>query len=332
MPARLRLRAVPVAARLCRPLSGGPRTALSDGADAAAKPSGAAAAAATAALPQRMAVAFTCGPCGARVEKGFSRSSYERGVVIVRCPGCQELHMIADNEGRLGDRFNIEQAGAVRRTAAEGDTEAGREALERFARAAEAAADARQFARTLLKQKPERAADLLRAGWHAGSRGGVRVGDRVGAAILKPFSARFPGALSESDLLSAGAVEAAESLGVLNVEWLPGRVDGVSGARRAVPDAAATADELRETFAPLGFDDAAALALAAGYHGAAREGAAGEVTVGALDELYAAEEMPEAAAALREGGDGALRAAFGAAFSQLQATTLPDTLFVAAAK
>jgi protein import protein ZIM17 len=46
-----------------------------------------------------MAIAFTCNRCQSRSVKAFSRSAYERGVVVVQCPGCQARHLIADNLG-----------------------------------------------------------------------------------------------------------------------------------------------------------------------------------------------------------------------------------------
>lgn len=39
----------------------------------------------------------------------MSRQAYEKGVVLIRCPGCQNLHLIADNLGYFGDNTNIEQ-------------------------------------------------------------------------------------------------------------------------------------------------------------------------------------------------------------------------------
>ena len=38
-------------------------------------------------LQPRLAIAFTCGVCGARNLKMFSRRSYEHGVVVIRCDG-----------------------------------------------------------------------------------------------------------------------------------------------------------------------------------------------------------------------------------------------------
>jgi len=56
-----------------------------------------------------MAAMFTCGACNVRVMKAFSRHSYEKGVVIVECPGCHNLHVLADNLGWFGEERNVEE-------------------------------------------------------------------------------------------------------------------------------------------------------------------------------------------------------------------------------
>ena len=44
--------------------------------------------------------------------KTFNKSSYERGMVLVTCPGCLSRHLIADHLGWFGDKgFKIEQLG-----------------------------------------------------------------------------------------------------------------------------------------------------------------------------------------------------------------------------
>jgi protein import protein ZIM17 len=60
---------------------------------------------------------YTCAVdgCGTKQVRMFSKSSYERGVVLVRCDGCDNLHLIADNLGWFsqdgapsGEPLNIE--------------------------------------------------------------------------------------------------------------------------------------------------------------------------------------------------------------------------------
>ena len=51
---------------------------------------------------------FTCGKCDTRAVKGFSRQAYDNGVVIVRCPGCQAQHLVADRYGWFGEPGSVE--------------------------------------------------------------------------------------------------------------------------------------------------------------------------------------------------------------------------------
>ena len=54
-------------------------------------------------------IMFTCNVCKNRQARTFSRDSYESGVVLIRCEGCDSLHLIADNLGWFRDeKTNIE--------------------------------------------------------------------------------------------------------------------------------------------------------------------------------------------------------------------------------
>lgn len=56
-----------------------------------------------------MFIAFTCKVCDHRNRKSFSRQTYEKGVVLIRCGGCENLHLIADNLGWFDGARNVEE-------------------------------------------------------------------------------------------------------------------------------------------------------------------------------------------------------------------------------
>ncbi|KAL7067004.1 DNL zinc finger domain-containing protein [Cryptosporidium serpentis] len=49
-----------------------------------------------------------CNKCQNPIIKKFSKHSYHNGVVIIRCDGCNNLHLIADHLGWFGNSSNID--------------------------------------------------------------------------------------------------------------------------------------------------------------------------------------------------------------------------------
>lgn len=47
-----------------------------------------------------------CRNCETRQMKQFSKLAYEKGIVIVKCSGCDKRHLIADNLGECAARLN----------------------------------------------------------------------------------------------------------------------------------------------------------------------------------------------------------------------------------
>ncbi|KZP08293.1 zf-DNL-domain-containing protein [Athelia psychrophila] len=50
-------------------------------------------------LEPRLSITFTCTApeCTTRSSHTFTKQAYEKGVVLVQCPGCKNRHLIADN-------------------------------------------------------------------------------------------------------------------------------------------------------------------------------------------------------------------------------------------
>ncbi|GFZ14738.1 Zim17-type zinc finger protein [Actinidia rufa] len=55
-----------------------------------------------------LAMVFTCKVCETRSIKTMCRESYEKGVVVARCGGCNNLHLIADHLGWFGEPGSVE--------------------------------------------------------------------------------------------------------------------------------------------------------------------------------------------------------------------------------
>ncbi|KAH9992438.1 DNL zinc finger-domain-containing protein [Russula vinacea] len=53
----------------------------------------------------RLSLTFTCtaGTCSTRSTHQFTKRAYEKGIVLIECPGCKTRHLIADNLGWFKD-------------------------------------------------------------------------------------------------------------------------------------------------------------------------------------------------------------------------------------
>ncbi|KAI9104526.1 DNL zinc finger-domain-containing protein, partial [Phlyctochytrium arcticum] len=47
----------------------------------------------------RLLIGFTCKVCSHRQHNYMSKKAYQTGVVIIKCDGCSNLHLIADHLG-----------------------------------------------------------------------------------------------------------------------------------------------------------------------------------------------------------------------------------------
>ncbi|XP_024882043.1 DNL-type zinc finger protein-like [Temnothorax curvispinosus] len=68
-------------------------------------------------LEGKMRLMFTCTKCNTRTSKLISKLAYDKGVVIVRCDGCKNNHLIADNLGwfsQIDRKINIEKLMALK--------------------------------------------------------------------------------------------------------------------------------------------------------------------------------------------------------------------------
>ncbi|KAL4945656.1 hypothetical protein BDV06DRAFT_184199 [Aspergillus oleicola] len=72
---------------------------------------------------------FTCNPCGERSTHRVSKHGYHRGTVLIRCPGCDNRHVISDhlkiffNHSMTLDDLLKQQGQKVTRGELQGDVE-----------------------------------------------------------------------------------------------------------------------------------------------------------------------------------------------------------------
>ncbi|PWY91847.1 zf-DNL-domain-containing protein, partial [Aspergillus sclerotioniger CBS 115572] len=74
-------------------------------------------------------ITFTCKPCGNRSSHRMSKHGYHRGTVLIRCPSCENRHVISDHLNIFFDKKSTledilaKQGGKVKRGYVNGDME-----------------------------------------------------------------------------------------------------------------------------------------------------------------------------------------------------------------
>jgi len=60
-------------------------------------------------------IVYTCKVCNTRAARTITKAAYHHGVVLIRCPGCTNLHLVADHLGYFDDdSVDIERMAAAK--------------------------------------------------------------------------------------------------------------------------------------------------------------------------------------------------------------------------
>lgn len=73
-------------------------------------------------LDRKMRLIFTCKKCKTRNSKLISKLAYDKGVILIRCDGCKNNHLIADHLGWFADKHKGKGTNIEKIMASKGET------------------------------------------------------------------------------------------------------------------------------------------------------------------------------------------------------------------